>query len=84
MTTLRNMPRYEDSPEEAEAELQAANAEMARIDDDLDNARDHLERYENDGNAEMVQYVETEIEGLEQDFFDASDELDRVVNKWGL
>lgn len=78
------MPRYEDSPEQAEAELQAANAEMARIDDDLDNARSHLERYENDGNAAMVQYVETEIDGLEQDFSEASDELGRVISKWGL
>lgn len=78
------MPRYEDSPEQAEAELQAANAEMARIDDDLDNARSHLERYENDGNAAMVQYVETEIDGLEQDFSDAADELGRVMSKWGL
>lgn len=78
------MPNYEDSPEEAEAEFRAANAEVEPIDNDLDSARASLERFEVRGNAKVAAIFEGEISDLEQDFDEAMDELGRLTEKWEL
>lgn len=77
----------------AEAELKAASDEYGRVDDDLDNAREMLENFENQlADAEgdqakehlvsVIGVVESEIAGLEQDLAEASQELTRMNEKW--
>lgn len=71
----------------------AASNEHSRIDDDLDNAREMLEDFENqltaadsDGDREhlasVIKVVESEIDGLEQDLKEAEDELTHKNDCW--
>lgn len=87
------MSRYDSDPQTAEAELRAASDEVTRLEDDLANAREMHERFDgqfNDTGSEdekerlmsVMQVVEREIEGLEQDVKEASDELGRLNNVW--
>lgn len=87
------MSRYDSDPAKAEAELMAASNEHSRLDDDLENARETLEDFEDqlaaaEGDADkehltsVIAVVESEIDGLEQDLREAAEELTRKNDFW--
>lgn len=87
------MSRYDDAPETAESELRQPSDESIRVEDDLDNARrtyDDFEQQLLDAKTDdekshlegVLQVVEREIEGLEQDLKEAEDELSRKNDYW--
>jgi hypothetical protein len=87
--------KYEDNREQADAEMEAAQAEVARRDVANDEAVASLERLERKLDAatdpEEVARLEAavnEADGLAteraQDLQVASDDLNRIVKFWGL
>lgn len=92
------MPRYEDSPEEAEAAIQAAGDEASRLDyisalaqENLDSAEDVLMYARESGNAKEIADAEWERDQRANDFQGIKDDYELAVKyvflvqeHWGM
>ncbi|MBF0671350.1 MAG: hypothetical protein IR160_02050 [Salinibacterium sp.] len=92
------MPKYEDSPDQAEASLQSTNDEVGRLDDALSAAEQRAEDLEREidnaysaGDATRQVSLEAEMEQLQLQIQDINTDLEAAhqahannVESWGL
>ncbi|WP_395640353.1 hypothetical protein [Pseudolysinimonas sp.] len=92
------MSRYDENPEQADAEIEATQEAARRADDALSDAVARQEAAESDVDAEnaagdtaaaqaaadRVNSIDDEIIRFQQEFDEAMDEVGRVARKWGF